>query len=654
MQKMQQTVIVYQPAETIQPAAPEVVRVYTVNQLVEAIAVHSCGRVWMRAEAFDALPSTLREQLVARVDLIAEPLLYKGATHHHLLESLKRQIYKACESSLEGMLITDGHGRILMANAAAATILGEEPERLFNGNLWLLCCDRLESTMYRHVQGEVERHGHWRGELCGIRHNGERFPLWLSVNLIRNEHDDSASYVINLSDISKLRRSEEQLAYLAQHDSLTGLFNRCSLDKQLGRAIRSAEQHGRRLAVLFIDLDRFKPVNDMFGHAAGDLLLTLVAQRLQAGVRRHDVIARVGGDEFAVLLQGVEELDTIAQIAEKLIHHLSMDYMLGDKPVNLSASVGISLYPQDGVTVGQLMQQADAAMYAAKRRAGGGNQRYAFYSRRHSEHTRSRYQLEQDLRIGLAERQFQLIFQPIVALNDARIVAIESLLRWAHPRRGQLAPGDFLSLAEDSGLAMTLAELVINQVISARSKWQSLGIELPTLTLNISLSQLQPELIELIHDALLVHQCRPQWFELEIQEDGLADRPMLFEIMAKLHQLGLSLSIDGVSLRLMEIELVRDLPIQRLKLPRRLTRRGDNDTVSRAMIQSVRLLGHSMNIKVTGTGVETAEQLTYLYQAGCDEAQGNLLAAPLAADELIPFLKACSGLAARPELAAKN
>jgi len=646
MQRKEQPVIIYLADESAQAAGSDMIRVHSANQLVEALAVHPHGRVWMPAMAYDALEPALREQLCDRVELTTE--CCSAVASPHLLESLKRQIYKACESSLEGMLITDNRGRILMANAAAATILGEEPEQLFNHSLWQLCCDRIGATMYRHVQAEVESHGHWRGELYGIRHNGERFPIWLSVNLICNEYDDSVSYVINISDISKLRRSEEQLAYMAQHDSLTGLFNRCALDNHLGKAINWAEHHGRQLAVLFIDLDRFKPVNDMFGHAAGDQLLILVAQRLQTGVRRDDIIARIGGDEFAVLLQGMENLDTIAQIAEKLIHHLSMEYRLGDKPVNISASVGISLYPQDGITVGQLMQQADAAMYVAKRRLGSSHRRYAFYNRCQSEYTRARYLLEQDLRVALVRRQFQFVYQPIFELSDNRVVAIESLLRWQHPGRGQLVPAEFLSLAEESGLAMTLAELEINEVFSARRNWHNLGVELPPVTLNISLSQLQPELIELMHEALLIHQCYPNWFELEIQEDGLADRPMLFSLMAKLHQMGFSLSIDGVSLRLMELERVRDLPVKRLKIPRRLIQRcGGDDELSRAMISSVLLLGHSMKMNVTATGVETEEQVAYLRQVQCNEVQGRLMAAPLGPDALLDFLQDCHGPRAR-------
>ncbi len=435
------------------------------------------------------------------------------------------------------------------------------------------------------------------------------------------------------SEIQERRRAEENLQHLAHHDVLTSLPNRLLLDARLGQVIERARRHDRQLAVLFMDLDGFKNVNDSLGHHAGDELLCMVAERLQNTVRKEDTVARLGGDEFVVIMADVGSRDDIDLLAKKLMAQIEKSFQVRQQTVFIGTSIGISLFPENGDSTEELLTHADAAMYRAKEM---GRRNFQYYAPDMTEAAYDRVMLESALRKGLEEQQFVLYYQPQIDLHDGRIVGVEALIRWRHPDLGILAPGHFIQAAEDSGLIVPMGKWVLEEACRQMVQWKDAGLSLDYMAVNLAGQQIhESSLYELIQTLIIKTGCKPEWLELEITETFIMQRiGHAIETLDQLKQLGVNMAIDDFGTGYSSLSYLRRLPIDKLKIDRSFIRDITIDPNDAAIVQAIIGLGQTLNLEVIAEGVETLQQKEFLLEQGCDQGQGYYIGHPEPAEKI--------------------
>ncbi|WP_283778738.1 sensor domain-containing protein [Pseudomonas viridiflava] len=540
------------------------------------------------------------------------------------------------EHSTSAILITDPAGYIVQANEAFTRVSGYEVAQVLDQLPGMLTVEAEQEAHLRYVIRQLNQSGTWEGEVRLKRRNGEHYPAWVGITAVVDDEGDLASYVCFFSDISERKASEERIHRLAYYDALTHLPNRTLFQDRLHSALQQAERQQAWVVLMFLDLDRFKPINDSLGHAAGDRMLQEMATRLLACVTDDDTVARMGGDEFTLLLQPgptrESALNRAIHVAEKILTSLVTPFVLEGREFFVTASIGIALSPQDGDELSQLMKNADTAMYHAKER---GKNNFQFYQADMNASALERLELESDLRHALEQQEFTLYYQPQFSGDGKRLTGAEALLRWRHPRRGLVPPNDFIPVLEELGLVVEVGDWVLTEACTQLKKWHQAKVRVPKVSVNISArqfsdGQLGKRIASILHTVGLPPAC----LELELTESILMrEVNEAMQILDGLKNLGLSIAVDDFGTGYSSLNYLKQFPIDVLKIDRTFVDglpSGEQDAqIARAIIA----MAHSLNLSVIAEGVETQEQLDFLREHDCDEVQGYLFGRPMPASQ---------------------
>ncbi len=544
----------------------------------------------------------------------------------------------AVQYSGEAILITDAENRIVTVNPAFTRLTGYEEVEAVGRNPSFLSAGRTTQEEYAQLWSSLNVRGFWQGEIWDRRKDGGVYPKWMSISVIRDESGGVRYYVAHFTDVSSERAAEERLHHIAHHDVLTGLFNRFSLKGHLDQALAAAKRDGSRVALLFIDLDRFKVINDTLGHHVGDELLIEVGHRLQETVRDSDVVARLGGDEFVIMLTGIDHSTAVAGVAEKLVFNIGRSYQIGGFDLYTSPSIGIALYPTDGTDGETLMKNADAAMYHAKM---AGRNNFQFFDQKMNDAAVDRLQIEHSLRLALANDEFCLHYQPVIDLESGRVSGVEALVRWQHPEKGLLAPARFIGVAEETGLIQPLGEWVLWAACRQLAAFQNAGLAGLRMAINISAIQMRNgNLPLLVRGIMEAYELKAENLMFEITESAAMEQPTeTVRILDLLHDMGISIAIDDFGTGYSSLSYLHMFPINHLKLDRSFVDEIGDDTDGSVICDATIGLAHSLGQKVVAEGIETEEQLDYLKRSGCDMGQGYLFSRPLPAEQVIAFIR---------------
>ena len=543
---------------------------------------------------------------------------------------------KVFEGSSEGIMIIDDRRIIVTANRALCRqtghelrdLVGEKPEQLMRGNSSEL------AALWEVLEGRAA----WQGEVVVRRRNGTSYPAWLVASVLRNSADRISHYILTSIDISDRKRSEERIRFLAHHDMLTELPNRSLCIERMRAALQQAQQAGRRVGVLFVDLDRFKNINDSLGHHVGDALLRSVAQRMTQAVRPGDTVSRLGGDEFVIVLNDVADSDEIQSIVERqLVPAIRQPHQINGAELHVSCSVGMAVYPDDAQDTDTLMRHADVAMYQSK---AGGRDMARFFTPEMNERAQTRLRIESSLRHAIERNELSLHFQPRVDAQSSRLVGVEALLRWQHPAWGAVSPAQFIPIAEDSGQIIAIGAWVIARACEQHATWRRDGVGTVPVSLNMSVLQLRDgDVVDVLSEALRMHDVNPSDIEIELTESNLMDAAE--NSLSQLHALkalGVVLSIDDFGTGYSSLNYLNRFPIDKLKIDQSFVHRMLEDPTDLAIVRAIVGLGHTLGLQVVAEGVETPLEAGTLKAAGCDELQGYLIAKPMPPDELARWL----------------
>jgi diguanylate cyclase (GGDEF)-like protein/PAS domain S-box-containing protein len=537
------------------------------------------------------------------------------------------------EHSPQGVMISDARHRIVGVNPAFTRITGWARAEVLGRRDNMLSAGRDAPGLRAEIESALAAGDSWVGELWSRRSDGEVFPENRTIVAVRDREQQISHYLNLFSDISAEKFAAERIHRLAHFDATTELPNRVLLQDRLLNAINRAARAGSRLALLFLDLDGFKLINDNFGHSAGDEVLRQVGVRLTSRLRKADVVARIGGDEFAVVLSEVGQDSDIQVICGELLEVITEPYALGGETGHVSTSIGIAVFPDDGSDVQTLLKHADAAMYQAKE---NGKNRYAFYEPEMNRRAEERLELTRQLRQALDRDQFSLCYQPQFDLASGNVVGVEALIRWRDENGGMVEPTRFIPLAEDTGLIVALGAWALEEACRHAQQWRAQGLDFGRLAVNVSGRQFHGEgLREAVAAALHKSGLPGELLELEITETWVMEGPFKAEKqMRALHEMGVHLVIDDFGLANSSMAYLKRFPVQKLKIDRSFIRDIPADSDDAAIVSAIIAMGHSLGLRVVAEGVETAEQSAFLRGTGCDEAQGYLFGRPVPYDEM--------------------
>jgi diguanylate cyclase (GGDEF)-like protein/PAS domain S-box-containing protein len=550
------------------------------------------------------------------------------------------------EYSGEAIMITDRDNRIVEVNPAFTRLTGYTLDEVRGHNPRLLSSGRCTPEQYRAMWQAIVEDGMWQGEMWDRHKDGGVYPKLITISTVKNRRGEIDFHIANFSNISDQKEAEARIRHVAYHDALTGLPNRTHLTIALEQALADARRAEAEIALMFIDMDRFKNINDTLGHHVGDEMLVEVARRLKECVRESDIVARLGGDEFVVALAGMTAAGAATGVAGKLLDALARPYEIAGHVLHSSPSIGISVYPADGADIATLMKNADTAMYHAKEQ-GRNNAQY--FTAAMNATARSRLETEHDLRGALAAGQFELHYQPQVHAASGRICCVEALVRWRHPRRGLVSPLDFIPIAEETGLIEPIGAWVLDEACRQLAAWRASGIDELAMAINLSAHQLRsPQLVDTVRAVLARHALREGDIELEVTESVAMTHPeRAIDQLRALRALGVRLAIDDFGTGYSSLAYLKNLPIQALKLDRSFVRDIETDGNDAAICAATIALAHSLGLKVVAEGVETPAQQCFLTNVHhCDLLQGYLFGKPMPAAELAALLRRAPVVAA--------
>ncbi|MDZ5432170.1 EAL domain-containing protein [Pseudomonas fluorescens] len=544
-----------------------------------------------------------------------------------------RQAAAVFDCTREGVLVTDRDGLIVHVNRAFMEITGYQIEEVMGQRPSLFKSGRHPAEFYQAMFASLDSAGEWSGEIWNRRKSGEIYPQWQTIRVIHDELGRRSHYVAVFSDISAIKKSEHELIHLAHHDPLTDLPNRLLFTDRAGQALASAQIHKRGCALLLIDLDHFKMINDSLGHTIGDQLLKAVAERLRAMFGAGITLARLGGDEFAVLAESCPHLVQAAALAERIIDGLKEPFPIEGHPLFINTSIGISLFPGDALSAEQLLRNADSALFKAK---SAGRNGYALYTEELTVHARQRVEIAFELRRALDQQQLRVYYQPVHDLRTGRLIGVEALVRWEHPQRGLVSPAEFIPVAERTGLIAEIDAWVMQQACRQMCQWQQAGVVLSFVAVNVSSRlfarrELYQQVAQVLHETGLAPAC----LELEVTESAVMDDPeVALEQMHRLRELGVRLAIDDFGTGYSSLLRLKRLPVQKLKIDQGFVAGLPWDEDDAAIVRVIIALAQSMGMQVHAEGIEQLEQAAFLLEHGSDLGQGYWYGRPVPAGQL--------------------
>lgn len=547
--------------------------------------------------------------------------------------NLKHYLAEIAEYTSEGVMVFDRHTRILAVNRAFSEITGFRPEEILGRSPRILRARRQAPRAYRQLWCRLQEHGSWRGELWNRRKNGETYLERLTVDSIRDSSGVAIRYIAIFGDITESRRQDAQIRELAYRDILTGLSNRLLLEDRLRHGLAMAKREGRRLGVLLIDLDRFKQVNDHLGHDIGDRLLQEVARRLQEAVRSSDTIARLGGDEFVVVMENLRGTDACATVAGKIATALRKKFEMLDGSIEVGASIGIAICPEDGEDAATLMKKADTAMYEAKASGRGG---YRFFWPAMAEASAERRKLTMALRHAIEHDEFLVHYQPKICGRTGALRGLEALVRWRHADGRSVPAGEFIPIAEETSIIGDIGDYVLNEVCRQLSDWRIRGLDPVKVAVNASARQLgHGQLLMQVRRATRKFALTDSLLELELTESSVMDNAEQAAIQfAELKAGGITLAIDDFGTGHSSLSRLHRLPVDVLKIDRSFVVGADHDEEGRKIVRMIMTLGKALGLTIVAEGIETESQAAFLRELGCDILQGFLFSVPLPAEEV--------------------
>ena len=579
--------------------------------------------------------SAIRDEGGHTVSLVG---VVQDITEIRASEEQMRLLARVFENTVEGIMVTNVDGVIEMVNDAFMAITGYRRDQAIGKKPSMLSSGRHDLRYYEQMWRELKKQGHWQGEIWNRRCNGEAYPEWLNITGIQDQQGNVTHYVGVFHDITEAKRSEERITHQAYHDALTGLPNRSLFNDRLSMAIAQAQRSGQGVALLFLDLDNFKNINDSLGHATGDMLLQSVAHRLSGLVREQDSVARLGGDEFIFLLQGTMDPDFTVHVAQRILAAFRKPFFIKDHELFVTTSIGIAMHPHDGRDPEVLVSCADLAMFRAKEE---GRNKYKLFKPAMNDKVQRRMSLEADLRRALERREFEVYYQPKVDVEHQNMVGVEALVRWRRPGHGLVPPDEFIPICEETGLIIPLGAWVLEQACQTTRQWHDQGHGDLHVAVNLSPRQFQDkDLVRQIKMILLKTGLPPNCLELEITESVVMHSVEDAIItMRALTDLGLRLSMDDFGRGYSSLYHLKRFPMSTLKIDRSFVADVANDPDDASIVNTIISMSRSLNLQVVAEGVETREQLEFLRQRRCDQMQGYYFSKPLSAEDLLSLLK---------------
>lgn len=620
-------------------------------ELTRKANLHACWSMPLKNEAGGVLGTfaiyhrTPREPEHADLALINEFASIAALAVQKVFAAEKlKQAAAVFESAREGVVITDLEPCILAVNRAYMEITGYSEIEALGKNPKIIRSGRHDESFYQAMWADLIKVGYWSGEMWNRRKNGEIYPQWLTISTVRNDRNEPCNYVGVFTDITQIKQSEARLTQLAHYDPLTGLPNRLLAQLRLHHAIERAQRHHHRVAALYLDLDRFKNVNDSLGHPAGDELLIMLASRLKKRLREEDTFARLGGDEYLLVLEDIKEPREPATLAQDLIGLLTMPFTLpSGHEIFINTSIGISLFPDDANNVTELIQHADMAMYLAKQE---GRNTYRYHTEALSIAANERLVLETKLRQALIAEEFILYYQPLIDARSGRAVGVEALVRWQPPDGTIVPPGKFIPIAEETGLIVPLGEWVLRTACAQGRAWIDAGLPPLVMAVNLSVRQFQSGgLVELTQRVLAETQFPAACLELELTESMFMEHAeQSINTLKTLKALGVHLAIDDFGTGYSSLTYLKRFPIDKLKIDQSFVRGLEHDHNDREIAATIIAMARGLKLSVLAEGVESETQLAFLRQHGCDYYQGFLFHKPVPALELEAWLREKSSL----------